>query len=81
MSRLDDDSDIATPVVPTKPRRPRADGLTYDQRELAYVLGVSVRQVRRLHHRLPATLPFSRRPIWSRDSIKEWLENGAKARR
>jgi hypothetical protein len=81
MSALNGISEVALPIVATKPRRPRPDGLTYSTRELAYVIGLSVRQVQRLKHKLPAPLPFSRRPLWSRTAIQEWLESGAKSRR
>ncbi len=81
MSELNGASDVATTAAPVKPRRPRPDGLTYSQTELAYVLGISVRSLRRMQHRLPAPLTFSKRPLWSRVAISEWLENGAKARR
>ncbi len=77
--------DAAAHVVPpdtaARPRRPRPDGLTYTLAELAYALALSVRQVRRLKHRLPAALPFGRQPRWSRLAIQEWVEGGAKARR
>jgi hypothetical protein len=69
------------PAKTPKPKRPRPDSLVYDQRELAYVLGMSIRTLRRKMHRLPAALPISRRPLWARDTIREWLANGAKGRR
>jgi hypothetical protein len=78
---IDDGPDTATVASSVKPRRPRRDGLTYSQPELAYVLGISLRQLRRLQHKLPAPLPISRRPLWSREAIAEWLANGAKSRR
>jgi hypothetical protein len=80
MSVLNGTSDVAT-AAPVKPRRPRPDGLTYSQPELAYVLGISIRSFRRMQHKLPAPLAFSKRPLWSRVAIEEWLANGAKSRR
>jgi len=68
-------------VTPAKPKRPRPGALVYDQAELAYVLKQSVRQIRRLKHRLPAPLPYSRQPRWARSAIDEWLANGGKVRR
>jgi hypothetical protein len=62
-----------------RPRRPRPDGLTYDQRELAYALGVSIRTLRRIMWRLPAPLKICRQPRWSRESIRNWIES-AKAK-
>jgi predicted DNA-binding transcriptional regulator AlpA len=74
-------ADNETPVVATKPRRPRPDGLTYTAAELCYALAISDRQLRRLKHKLPAPLPIGRRPRWCREAIREWLANGARARR
>jgi hypothetical protein len=78
---MNDSPTVTTTAKPVKPRRPRPDGLTYTFAELCYALGMSARQLRRKRHLLPAALPWSRRPLWSRVSIHEWLENGAKARR
>jgi hypothetical protein len=64
-----------------KPRRPRPDALTYDQAEVAYVLGISIRTLRRIRYRLPAPLKLCRQPRWSRESIKLWVESGARVPR
>jgi hypothetical protein len=75
-------ADGDAPTKPAiKPRRPRPDALTYDQAELAYVLGISIRTLRRIRYRLPLPLKLSRQPRWSRESIKLWVENGARVSR
>jgi hypothetical protein len=74
-------SGVATPAASVKPRRPRRDALTYTFAELCYVVGLSARQLRRKRHLFPAPFPWSKRPLWSREIIAEWLRDGAKARR
>ena len=81
MTALDNGSDPVVPTVAAKPRKPREGGLTYTTAELCYALGMSPRQLRRLRHRLPAPLPFSRRPLWSREVIAQWIADGGKSRR
>ena len=65
MSSPDGVIDVAKPADTSKPKRPRPDGLTFTLSELAYVVGVSIRQARRMRHKLPPQLPFSRRPLWA----------------
>jgi hypothetical protein len=78
---MNDGPGVTTAAKPVKPRRPRPDGLTYTFSELCWALGMSARQLRRKRHLLPAALPWSRRPLWSRTAIIEWLENGGTKRR
>jgi hypothetical protein len=75
--------DIATEIVTAKrPKRPRPGGLTYTRQELAYVLGVSMRQLDDLKHQMPKPLAaLGRHPRWSRETIQRWVENGCKAPR
>lgn len=68
--------------VELKPRRPRLDGLTYTAAELAWALGISIRQLRRIQYRLPSPIKaLSRQPKWSREEIRSWVEGGGRARR
>jgi hypothetical protein len=72
-------------VVENKPalkaKRPRPDGLTYSQAELAWALGISIRQLRRNQWKLPKSLDaLSRQPRWSREEIRIWVEGGCKPR-
>jgi hypothetical protein len=73
-------------VVPTettrKPKRPRRDALTYTRQELAYVLGVSLRQLDSLKFKMPRPLSaLGRHPRWSREAIEAWVADGCKAPR
>jgi hypothetical protein len=73
--------EAAAPTESRRPRRPRPGGLTYSREEAAWALGVSLRQLDALKHRMPRPLPLSRRPRWSREAIRVWIENGCKCAR
>lgn len=65
-----------------KPRRPRSGGLTFTQPELAWALGISIRQLRKIQHRLPRPLKtISARPLWARSEIVLWVESGGRVRK
>jgi excisionase family DNA binding protein len=71
------------PLADVDPRRRLADAVplaaTYDARDLAALLRLSVRQIWRLTDagKIPKPFRFGRAVRWSRAVIDRWLESGA----
>jgi hypothetical protein len=63
-----------------RPRRPRPEALVYDRAELAWVLGRSIRHIRRIEWMLPAPIKALGKR-WARAAILEWLERGGPVRK
>jgi hypothetical protein len=77
-SAPDDSQGLAS--KPERPRRPRRDGLVYDIYELAWVLGRSVKHIRRIAWMLPRPIkPLGNR--WARSAIEDWLARGGPVRK
>jgi excisionase family DNA binding protein len=80
------ESTDAPTITTVDPGRRLADALppaaTYDVRDLAALLRLSVRQVWRLSDsgKLPKPFRFGRAVRWSRAVVDKWLESGAAPR-